>query len=148
MQSAFIERARHARACIAKVPARDKSDYLNAVKGLPAEIRLIGLGQALATLRANDKKGRKLLYEHLEDWIFDSKSGRIYASRPAQPPYLLHALIGDGPPGQTVSSVQGNYRLAVAEADAYLAILKRFAEVFLTDEKPSPPGTSQRADAQ
>lgn len=121
MQNDFILRANHARRCVNAVPKQAADKYLTAVKGLPAEIRLIGFGQALATLLAKGEQGDRLLYDHIEEWL---QTHNIYAKATA--PSLLNSII---------SGNNAQYRRAVAEADAYLAILKRLAEAFLTPAK-------------
>jgi hypothetical protein len=147
MQSAFVGRAAHARQCVIRMKTGDQeaaADYLRAVRGLPAEIRLIGLGQALATLRARDNKGSAALYTDVETWVM----GRGIYQNTSSAPALLNAIIGpqsSAPPG---SQLQQNYRLAVAEIDAYLAILKRLAEVFLDDKGQAPRSSDSQRDSQ
>jgi CRISPR type III-B/RAMP module-associated protein Cmr5 len=132
MQTGFVERARHARERVTALKRGDtvSDKYLTAVRGLPAEIRLVGLGQALATLLSRGKSdggaGFKLLYDHVEDWMLLKNPHQVYPSPTAAAPRLLHTIIaGDNT----------NYQLAVAEVDAYLAVLKRLAEIFLTPDK-------------
>lgn len=139
MQTDFIDRARHARKCVHDMKGKQGAvaEYLTAVRGLPAEIRLVGLGQALATLlsRSDPKKaktGFRHLYDHVEDWLMV----RAIYDRPKDKPALLHAIV-DGDNGQ--------YRRAVAEADAYLAVLKRLAEALLTQGRPAAGGASEGA---
>ncbi|UYN93738.1 MAG: type III-B CRISPR module-associated protein Cmr5 [Enhydrobacter sp.] len=139
MQSDFIERAKHARTRVAdieKLPAAAAREYLSAVRALPAEIRAIGLGQALATLLNRSSRptdGFARLYHHLEHWLMQ----RSYKGAVAAPPQLLAAVIGGS---------NAQYRHATAEADAYLAVLKRLAEVFLSGRAtgPAPAGEAGR----
>jgi CRISPR type III-B/RAMP module-associated protein Cmr5 len=139
MQNAFIERARHARERVlaVKQDATAAEKYLTAVRGLPAEIRLVGLGQALATLRSRsegretEKDGNRRLYRDVEHWVLDGNPIKIFPTS-SENPRLLHAIVaGDN----------SKYRLAVAEIDGYLAVLKRLAEIFLSDD-PNPSGAA------
>lgn len=150
METAFVARAKHARACIRRMQQPERkaaaAEYLNAVKGLAAEIRMISLGQALATLRAKSEKpgnGFQQLFEDVESWVRECK---IYTT---QPPLSLFDALIDGDKGKTLEDVQQKYCAAFAEIDDYLAILKGLSEVFLVQKK-APAGTDnpQPADAQ
>jgi CRISPR type III-B/RAMP module-associated protein Cmr5 len=131
MGNIFIERAQHARARVLAAKSGKEADkYLTAVRRLPAEIRLVGLGQALAILlsrsdgRKADQDGLRRLYDDIEDWMLDASPNKIREA-PQKTPRLLQAII-DGE--------NDRYRLMVAEVDGYLAVLKRLAEIFLSNE--------------
>lgn len=99
-------------------------EYLSAARGLPAEIRMNGLGQAIAMLRARGVKneGAMALYSHVSDWMCRPNSPSPYHSKQKPEDALLDAIVtGDEPA----------YRQAYVEIDAYLAWLKRFADAFL-----------------
>jgi len=122
-------RARHA---LAKVRDAGGSkgmidEYLSAARGLPAEIRMNGLGQAIAMLRARGVKndGAMALYRHVSDWMCRPNSPSPYHGKENPEEALLDAIV-NGP--------EHDYRQAYVEIDAYLAWLKRFADALL--EKP------------
>jgi CRISPR type III-B/RAMP module-associated protein Cmr5 len=142
MQTPFIRRAAHARRRVMEVGNDKKvaAKYLTAVRGLPAEIRLIGLGQALATLlsrgKSEDGAGPSQLYVHIERWMLEDSPNPVYVGA-YEKPKLVSAIVGTGK--DDIAVLQRNYRLAVAELDAYLAVLKRFAEIFLSEESDKAP---------
>ena len=140
MQSAFIKRAQHARECVTRLVDEKNlaAEYVRAVRGLPAEIRLVGLGQGLAVLlsRSDGKMdGYRRLHDDIENWMFSGNPNKVYTITDGERRLLRAIITGD----------QQKYRLAVAEVDAYLAVLKRLAEVFLTPEEP--PGEGARPQA-
>jgi len=131
------KRARQAWEDINSVKHQDfKDKYSTVVKKLPMLIITNGLGQTLAFLRAkstpkpgkppsDENKAHKAAYEHLSFWVTE----QIYGTRDDK---LLERIIG------TMQGIPGNsqtYRLATAEALAYLAWLKRFAEAELPTEE-------------
>lgn len=122
-------RARHALAKVRDTAKEKKiiEEYLSAARGLPAEIRMNGLGQAIAMLRARGVKnqGAKALYEHVSDWMCRPNSPSPYQGKENPEEALLDAIV-NGP--------EAAYRQAYVEIDAYLAWLKRFADALL--EKP------------
>jgi CRISPR type III-B/RAMP module-associated protein Cmr5 len=127
MRSDFIDRARHARQRLGQLKANTAAigEYLTAVRGLPADIRLVGLGQALAILLSRsdvekkDKDGFRHLYDHVQSWLVAER--KIYELQKEKPTLLDAIIAGD----------DSSYRRATAEADAYLAVLKRLAEALL-----------------
>lgn len=131
-------RARHA---LAKVRDAGRiegmiDEYLSAARGLPAEIRMNGLGQAIAVLRARGVKnnGAMALYRHVSDWMCHSNSPSPYHDKEDPEEALLDAV---------VNGAEHDYRQAYVEIDAYLAWLKRFADALL--EKPKD-GTKSKGD--
>lgn len=104
-----------------------KKDYGSLVRGFAAMIQGNGLGPALAFLKAKgkgqDDKAHTRLFNHISGWTLprlgDGNNGRD----------LLEALL---------SCNSTEYRIATAEALAYVNWLKRFAEAQgLTDEASS-----------
>lgn len=123
-------RARHALARVRDTAKEKKiiDEYLSAARGLPAEIRMNGLGQAIAMLRARavKNKGAEALYKHVSDWMCRPGSPSPYQGKAKPDDALLDAIV-NGP--------EAAYRQAYVEIDAYLAWLKRFADALL--EKPA-----------
>lgn len=150
-----LEQKRAAKAWhqVKAVPKDVQKDYRSLARKVPAMIRVNGLGQTVAFLLAkegktadairqynirkpakkNDKLGAHgLLYKHLEEWLIgnDGDSSTVEDARirsykadlpwPSSPQGTLIERILDA--NSTV------YRLATAEALAYLGWLKRFAE--------------------
>lgn len=99
--------------------------YAKYAKGLPAMIIMNGLGQAAATLRASDAEENRLLYAHLESWLCRNDPAAPYPSTNS----LLDAIVKDS---------RESYLRAQAEALAWLAWLKKFAQAYL--EKPKAAG--------
>lgn len=131
-------RARHALAKV-RDTAKEKAlidEYLSAARGLPAEIRMNGLGQAIAMLRARGVKndGAMALYKHVSDWMCRPGSPSPYHGKEKPEEALLDAIV-NGP--------EAAYRQAYVEIDAYLAWLKRFADALL--EKPKGGRTGEAA---
>lgn len=150
--SPTLEQKRAAKAWyqVNAVPKDVQKDYRSLVRKLPAMIRMNGLGQALAFLLAQEKKTAKeirqfnigqsgkeklgadgLLYKHLEEWLIgEEPESSTVAGTPAQ------GYKADLPWPSTNTTLMENvlrsdstiYRLATAEALAYLGWLKRFAE--------------------
>lgn len=106
------------------------ADYLNAVEAFPFTVRTLGLGQALAWLRAtgakDDRPGHERLYRDLHYWLCADRESRSYPAATD----LLDAIMANG---------QSNYRAALIETEAYFAWLKPFAQALLSKpEKPQP----------
>lgn len=126
-----LRRAKHAIACVRDMKKPENAgaiaEYLSAARGLPAEIRMNGLGQAVAMLRARGvgNKGAMALYNHVSEWMCRPNSPSPYAGKDA----LIDAIVAEGEPA---------YRQAYVEIDAYLAWLKRFADAFLEKSDGDP----------
>lgn len=106
----------------------EPGNYVNYVKALPATILTNGLGQALATECAATDKGHHKLADHLACWLLSEEAHTRYG----------RAVEGEGEKGSArtllhriVEGDQSAYLWAQAEAIAYLAWLKRFADAFL-----------------
>jgi len=95
-------------------------NYKSYVKALPANILMSGLGQAVATVRARDRKGYPQLYEHLATWLCGDDPDVPYRNHPKAD--LLGAI---------VEHDQDHYIHAQSEAMAYLEWLRKFADAFL-----------------
>jgi len=125
-------RAREAWRCIEelkKTPSKeDQKDYASEARKLPVRIMASGLGQALAFVRAKEKKRPALrqLHGDLSRWVLDRLD-------PRPPPPSLAA----GKQGEDLSRsllhrvMEGEsdfLRRATAETLAFLSWLNRFAE--------------------
>lgn len=123
-----LRRAKHALEKVRETAGKKDqiAEYLSAARGLPAEIRMNGLGQAIAMLRARGvgNKGAMALYEHVSDWMCRQGSPSPYGGEPKEKAkdVLLDKIVG---------GKESAYRQAYVEIDAYLAWLKRFADAFL-----------------
>ena len=120
-QTLAQRRAKHALDCVNGIKDGDYGNYKSYVGGLPANILMSGLGQAVATLRAGGKPAHRKLYEHLSDWLCSDDEDRPY------------------PAGDLLEHITNHsedfYLHAQGEAMAYLEWLKKFATAFLKDEK-------------
>lgn len=151
LQTLEQKRAAKAWCQVKAVPKDIQKDYRSLVRKMPAMIRINGLGQTLAFLLAQEKKaadvirqynvkqtnGKKLgadglLYKHLEEWLIGNESAsstvedpviRLYKADLPWPSPAKETLIE-----RILASDSTVYRLATAEALAYLGWLKRFAE--------------------
>ncbi len=122
-----LRRAKHALERVKKMQDEKSEvikEYLSMARALPAEIRMNGLGQAIAMLKARsvDRIGPKRLYEHVSHWMCRQGSPSPYHGKDKPEEALLDAIVTGGEPA---------YRQAYVEIDAYLAWLKRFADAFL-----------------
>lgn len=129
MQTMQQRRARHALTAIqGTLDAEPERDFQKAFKAyvneMPAMIHMSGLGQAAAFYRSKgngtdaDAKARARLrvYQLLSQWLRE----------PGQPYNGQTDLLG----GITTESMQ-TYRLAQAEAMAYMDWAKKFASAFI-----------------
>jgi CRISPR type III-B/RAMP module-associated protein Cmr5 len=110
-----------------------RSEYLSAIKALPAAILQNGLGQTLASYRAAKTDGPKDVYQHLESWLC-SKAPHAPFDQDDQ---LLQAL---------VTHDQNTYIAAQTEALAYTRWLKKLAIAefpALPNEPPNEPPPHQ-----
>ncbi|HEY6137621.1 MAG TPA: type III-B CRISPR module-associated protein Cmr5 [Thermoanaerobaculia bacterium] len=109
-----------------KAGSPEKKDYLIQLRRLPAQLHWGGLGQTVASLRADaENKVRQDVCGWLEAWL---RERNIY---PGAAP-LIDCITGTGnavPPGQ----VQKLYVVATHETRALAVWLKKFAEAFLDD---------------
>lgn len=133
MSNLDMQRARHAMARIDEVVAAQASGqaalYGSYAKSLPASIRQIGLGQAMATLLAKAKGKREdahhFLYRHIQSWLCDTHAASPYHKLTEQPDLLQHIIEGD----------EDAYIRAQAEVMAYLTWLKKLAVARLDSEE-------------
>jgi CRISPR-associated protein Cmr5 len=111
------------------VPKEDQKDYAGEARKLPVRIMASGLGQALAFLRAKEKKRSSLrqLHGDLSQWVLDQRldpqppAKQLAAGKHAEDlnRSLLHRVIeGDS----------DFLRRATEETLAFLTWLNRFAE--------------------
>ena len=96
-------------------------EYKATAQNFPMLVLTNGLGQALAFLRAKGKSHHRAFYQHVSRWV----TGQIY---PPENDGLLEKIIAD---------TSHNYRRSTAEALAFAAWLKRFAEAELDVRKTS-----------
>ncbi len=100
--------------------------YAGAADHLPADIRVCGLGPALAMLLAETGEGPKLLFDDLAEWLLVGwprslgQAGSVGGDREVRFKYLVG---GD----------QAHYRLWRGEALEFAGWLKRLARAFLRE---------------
>ena len=121
-------RAQHALAAITTLATQNPptyGNYVSYVKALPANVRSLGLGQALAFALAKCKDDPinpyRLLYDHVTDWVCQRS---IYSG--ATPENFMTMLTG---------GTQTQYLHAQIETMAYLEWLKKFAVAQLKEDK-------------
>ena len=115
-----LGRAAAALACVKAVQGQGwRKDYLNAVEGFPFAVRSLGLGQALALLRARDSEGYRRLFQNLQTWLCQNSGRSPYHGKGHD---LLAAVTAGSP---------ADYRAALVETEAYLGWLKPFAQALL-----------------
>lgn len=128
-------RAKHALAQIETMKTQDDGHLSAHIAGFPAMILMSGFGQACAFFLSKGGT-RKLAYHALDNWL--TSPDRPYASTRNG---LMHAITGND---------AAKYRLAQAEALAYLDWLKKFAKAFLKSEEdnssPAQSATSPNAE--
>ncbi len=125
-------------AAAAGVKAQEKEAYAGYVKGVPASIVMIGLGQTMAAQLAQGGKdtgkgqggqapnAHRQIYLHLEQWLCGGDP-----ESPFEPP-PSDAARGRWLMQQLCAASEETYLIAQAEALAYLEWLKKFANAFLT----------------
>ena len=99
-----------------KVEAKVKKHSALA-RGAPADVLTAGLGQTLAFWRAKKEPHHLWLYDAVSTWVLDQMK------LPGNAPDLLEWIVDTADANQ--------YRMATAEALAYLTWVKRFAEAEL-----------------
>lgn len=118
-------RAKHALAQIEAMKAEDDGHLSAHIAGFPAMILMSGFGQACAFYLSKGGT-RKVAYDALEKWLVSP--GRPYSGA------------NDGLMKAIVDNNAAKYRLAQAEALAYLDWLKKFAKAFLKSEEGKKEG--------
>jgi CRISPR-associated protein Cmr5 len=108
------ERAAQAWECVTQVNRKYRKEYSSLAKGAPADIQSNGLGQMLAFWQAKKASEHDALYQHVSAWV---------TKRIAPGVDLLEWIIK--------KASTADYRRATAEAMAFLAWIKRFAEAEL-----------------
>lgn len=112
------DRARHAFDCVqGRKDAAKAGDYRQFVRGLPAMVQQCGLGQTMAFLASKRGGEHGMALLDLESWLGQWLARQFPLVR-ADKGVLAALMDGDG----------RQYRMATAEALAYLGWLKRFAE--------------------
>lgn len=109
------QRAAAAWECVRTVTEARK-EYLSLARGAPADVQANGLGQTLAFWRAKAGCEHRAVYDAVSRWVRKQ----------------LQLGEGDVLEWITNQATTGEYRRATAEAMAFLAWLKRFAEAELT----------------
>lgn len=127
MQTLQQQRAKSALEAVKKLTQENKPDELKKLKSraseLPFMIHTAGLGQAAAFFKSKKKDGYPELFKILEGWL--CQTGRPYEGKT---PDLL---------GGITSKDMTTYRVAQAEAMAYMHWVKTFAAAYWTDGKTS-----------
>lgn len=107
-----------------KYPDNVKDDYAGYVVRLAGEIRIVGLGQALAQLIASARKNKEdphyLVYQDLQEWLcMDHPKTPFSAEKD-----LLDALL---------KTDRNNYQWAMVETAAWLEWHKKLAVAYLKE---------------
>lgn len=114
-----------------KPPASQKK--LNSyIAGFGPMILMNGFGQACAFYLANNEEEHRDVYDAIAQWL--ARPGRPYEDKTD----LMQAIVDND---------VATYRLAQAEALAYLDWLKKFAKAFLKNEKESDKEEANDVDA-
>lgn len=96
-------------------------EYKSYASTLPAMIHMNGLGQAAAFFKSRpNSEAHELLYKTLSDWL----------KQEGQPYHGCSDLL-DG----ITNKDMHNYRLAQAEAQAFMDWVKKFAKAFMIDDE-------------
>jgi CRISPR-associated protein Cmr5 len=135
MQTMQQRRAADALKRVEEVKGKPFDDRFKAyVQAMPAMIHMNGLGQTAAFYRSKSggkdsgAKAYDAVYQILSDWL--TGKGQVYQTSgnvPCQD--LLEGI---------TQETAHKYRLAEAEALAYLEWLKKFAEAFIEDKSNEP----------
>jgi len=133
-QTIAQERAKHALMKIEEMKESDADDghLCSHIAGFPAMILMSGFGQASAFYLSKGKT-MKLAYDALEDWLCSGH--RPFSGAQGDHPLMTAITEGNA----------ANYRLAQAEALAYLDWLKKFAKAFLKSQD-APITTDEEDD--
>lgn len=99
-----------------------RSEYLSAIKALPAAILQNGLGQTLASYRAASTTGPTLIYKDMHNWLCGEHQLAQFAGQQD----LLEALF---------SNDQNRYIAAQTETLAYARWLKKLAVALLQNDQ-------------
>lgn len=134
-------RAEHALQAVTDLTGQGAlaSGYKSYVKGAPAMILTLGIGQALATFLARagneQDKGQggtpdayRKLFDHATDWLFSQEDPTgLYGSKEAitDRGARIKAILALG---------QRDYLILQSEALAYLEWLKKFANALLVEQ--------------
>ncbi|SFJ66291.1 type III-B CRISPR module-associated protein Cmr5 [Thermoflavimicrobium dichotomicum] len=124
-----MERANHSLQCVlkhTKLMKTKQNNYASYTEKFALEILMNGLGQALARIvsssKNKDAEVYKYLYEDIEDWLTGDRPTAPY--RGAND--LLMAL---------TEGTREQYRLATAEALAWLAWHKQLTSTYLKERE-------------
>ena len=128
-QTIAQQRARHALTQIETMKEWDDGHLSSHIAGFPAMILMNGFGQTCAFYFSKGDR-MKLVYDALENWL--TSADRPYSDAKNG---LMRAI---------TSNNAARYRLAQAEAMAYLDWLKKFAKAFLESEENNS-GSEQEA---
>lgn len=124
MQTLQQQRAKSALKAVKNLEKHPDASKLKArASELPFMIHTAGLGQAAAFFKSKQKDGYPELFNILQAWL--CQAGRPYDSKT---PDLLHSI---------TTKDMTTYRVAQAEAMAYMDWVKTFAAAYWTDEKTS-----------
>lgn len=129
-QTLAQQRAKHALAQIEAMKKNDDGHLAAHIASFPAMILMSGFGQACAFYLSKGKT-MKLAYDALESWL--TEDGKPYAGATGNSPLMAAITSGDS----------ATYRLAQAEALAYLDWLKKFAKAFLASEEEAIPAVEE-----
>lgn len=113
------ERAKRAWECVtAAKPQNHAGKYGQLARSAPADIQANGLGQMLAFWKAKGEAHHRALFDDVSQWV----KAQLNFSDGDLLQWVINTADTDG------------YRRATAEAIAFLAWLKRFAEAELPKE--------------
>lgn len=110
----------------------DRREWRSRANELPAMIQMNGIGATVAFYASKESSTHQKLLTILTGWLCDGEKG-IYPGEIS----LIDALI---------NSDMHTYRTAQAEAQAFLAWVKKFSKVYCREEKSEKKDTEGAAD--
>ncbi|MFN0162407.1 MAG: type III-B CRISPR module-associated protein Cmr5 [Burkholderiales bacterium] len=140
-QSLQQVRMRYAHRVSSSVSAQDIEEYASDAASLPADIRMSGLGQALAFYRAKGKQ-KAVLCGHVSDWLTARQHSAAHELTSEAGIPAVYAGASDVQDAIMDNDVDA-YILATAEAMALMEWLKKLAAAAKARHATAQPATEQ-----